>query len=92
MNALPVNRRGAALLLLSLLLALGLGGCSDSAKPVPVKDDQAPPPYAGHGMDAVGVGRDPSHHSPFGSATDTTGEPGRMQVPAPPAHSSDPGQ
>jgi hypothetical protein len=88
MNALTVNRRSTALLLISLLLSLGMAGCDDSAKPVPVKDDKAPPPYAGHGMDAVGVGRDPSHHSPFGAATDTTGEPGRLQVPTPPASSS----
>ena len=80
----PPFNRGVAALLAASLLALGLAGCDDSAKPVPVKDDHAPPPYAGHGMDAVGVGRDPSHHSPFGAPTDTTGEPGRTQSPPPP--------
>jgi hypothetical protein len=91
MASLHPNRRSPALLI-SMLLALVLGGCGDSAKPVPVKDNHAPPPYAGHGMDAVGVGRDPSHHSPFGSATDTTGEPGRLQTPPPTDRSSDRGQ
>jgi hypothetical protein len=55
---------------LVLLWLLSLTGCGDTAKPVAVKDHQPPSPYAGNGIDAVGVGRDPSHHSPFGAPSD----------------------
>ena len=64
MKAYPRSR---VLAPLALLWVLGLAGCGDTAKPVPVKNTQASPPYAGNGIDAVGVGRDPSHRSPFGA-------------------------
>ena len=67
---MKVHARSRLLASLTLLWALGLAGCGDTAKPVPVKVQHAPPPYAGNGIDAVGVGRDPSHHSPFGSTSD----------------------
>lgn len=66
---MSLSHRSWTLATFALLATLSLAGCGDSAKPVPVKNVQAPPPYAHNGIDAVGVGRDPSHHSPFG-ATD----------------------
>ena len=65
-----------------LLCVLALGGCGDTAKPVPVKNNKAPPPYAGHGIDAVGVGKDPSHHSPFGAPSDAEGSSHIADKPA----------
>ncbi len=67
---MKAHSRSRILASLALLSALGLAGCGDTAKPVPVKNNQTPPPYADKGIDAVGVGRDPSHHSPFGSPSE----------------------
>ena len=73
------RKRRILSLLVPMLLAMTLASCGDTATPVPVKDNHAPPPYAGHGMDAVGVGRDPSHHSPFGAPTDSI-QSGNLQT------------